>query len=283
MDNLPNPQQAGGPSMPVHTWSPPNTNACVMLALHGFTGSGEDFRPLAQALPELCWVAPDLPGHIPGGTPPLPDTVTLESCMSALDAIARNMLSAPVLLGYSMGGRLALSLALRHQPPPLSGVVLIGATPGIADASERSARRAADNDLADMIERRGIEAFLAHWQQQPAIGSQKRIVPPIKEPMQARRRIQNPHGLATALRSLGTGVMPPLWDSLSRLRCPVLLVTGAEDAKFSEISERMRRAIPHAEHRVIPDAGHAAHLEAPGAFVDVLRNWLHRQRLVTSA
>jgi 2-succinyl-6-hydroxy-2,4-cyclohexadiene-1-carboxylate synthase len=170
------------------------------------------------------------------------------------------------LVGYSMGGRIALHAAFALADH-LDRLVLIGASPGIADAEERAARRAADDALADRIEAIGVEAFAREWAQLPLWQGQPDRVAAAAH---ADRLRNTPEGLAAALRGLGTGVMDPLWDALPSLTVPVTLAVGERDEKFRAIAERMAAALPRAELRVIPDAGHAAHLEHPTTIATLL-------------
>jgi 2-succinyl-6-hydroxy-2,4-cyclohexadiene-1-carboxylate synthase len=162
-----------------------------------------------------------------------------------------------MLVGYSMGGRIALHAAFTLKPRRL---ILVGASPGLANAEERTARRRADDALADRIEQIGIEAFATEWGAQPLFEGQPERV---RAAAYADRLRNTPHGLANALRGLGTGVMEPLWDRLPELDLPVTLIAGERDEKFRSIAERMRERLPRAELTVVPGAGHAAQLERP--------------------
>lgn len=167
-------------------------------------------------------------------------------------------------IGYSMGGRLCLHVAL-DRPALVSHLVLLGATAGIEDASERAARRAADDRMADDIEREGADAFLQRWLSHPMFGH-------LSEPGPRRR---DAAVLAACLRRLGTGTQEPLWDRLAELDMPVLVLAGEEDAKFTAIGRRMAEAIgANAVFGVVPGAGHAAHLEQPAAFRAVVEPFL---------
>jgi len=165
-----------------------------------------------------------------------------------------------------MGGRIALHAALTLRGL-ITRLVLIGVSPGLADPVERDARRAADDALADRIEAIGIEAFVREWSAQPLFADLPRG---IADGADADRLRNTATGLAAALRGLGTGVMPSLWDRLGELVLPVDLVVGERDAKFRGIAERMAAALPDARLHVIPGAGHAVQLEAPDAIVELL-------------
>jgi 2-succinyl-6-hydroxy-2,4-cyclohexadiene-1-carboxylate synthase len=197
-------------------------------------------------------LVPDLPGH---GQAAL-RTPSFDACTAYVRALAPARFT---LAGYSMGGRIALHAALQLRPERL---VLIGASPGIADPAEREARRAADEALADRIEAIGVEAFAAEWGAQPLFAGQP---PRVAAAANADRLRNTPHGLAGALRGLGTGRMEPLWERLPELTMPVTLLAGERDEKFRAIAERMGERLPDARLVVVPDAGHAAHLEQPEA------------------
>jgi 2-succinyl-6-hydroxy-2,4-cyclohexadiene-1-carboxylate synthase len=161
------------------------------------------------------------------------------------------------LCGYSMGGRIALHVALALSER-VERLVLIGASPGIADPKERMERREADDRLADEIEHSTIQEFADRWGANPVLAGQP-------EWIRADRLRSAPAGLARALRGLGTGALPSLWDRLGELRMPVVLVVGEHDEKFRAIAEQMASALPRSDVVVVPGVGHAVHLEAPDA------------------
>ena len=165
------------------------------------------------------------------------------------------------LVGYSMGGRIALTVALA-LPAQVQRLVLVGASPGIADATEREERRKADETLAERIEAIGIEAFAREWGAQELFAGQDERVAAAAH---ADRLRNTPAGLAAALRGLGTGVMPSLWDRLASVQIPVTLVVGERDAKFQAIAGRMAGALPDCRVEVVQGAGHAVQLERPDA------------------
>jgi 2-succinyl-6-hydroxy-2,4-cyclohexadiene-1-carboxylate synthase len=173
--------------------------------------------------------------------------------------VARTAPERFALAGYSMGGRLALGVALA-LPERVERLALIGATAGIENPAERARRREDDERLAREIEALPIEEFARRWADQPVLAGQP---PEVCAAAHADRLRSTPSGLAAALRGLGTGVMTPLWDRLGELSMPVTVMAGERDAKFVAIAERMAAAIPRAELVIVPGAGHAAHLEAP--------------------
>lgn len=244
----------------------------LIVALHGFTGSGQDFEALWHHLPlppDLSPWAPDLVGHTP--TPPTdPAAYRIEAEADRLAATLPEAAEA-VVLGYSMGGRLALHLAARH-PARVRALVLVGASPGLAAEAERQARRAADAALASRLLAGPVEAFLQMWEQTPIIASQSRIAEPWRGRQQARKQRLQAHGLALSLQEMGTGAMPSLWGRLPPV--PMLLLTGAEDEKFTAIAARMAaEAGPRAAAVVLPGAGHCAHLEQPALAAEEIKRF----------
>jgi 2-succinyl-6-hydroxy-2,4-cyclohexadiene-1-carboxylate synthase len=232
------------------------TSVAVIL-LHGFTHTGRSWDPVVAAVGERYRpIAPDIRGH--GRSSEL-EPVTLEAVLGDVGALVAGRFA---LVGYSMGGRLALHVALA-LPERVERLVLIGASPGIADPAERAARRRADERQADEIERMSIEEFARRWAQQPVLAGQPAGI------HEDRLRC-TPAGLARALRGLGTGALPPVWDRLRELRMPVVLVVGERDRKFRAIAERIAAATSDAELVVVPGAGHAVHLETPGAVADLI-------------
>ncbi len=169
--------------------------------------------------------------------------------------------------GYSMGGRIALHAAL-GLGARIDRLVLIGASPGLAEPAERAARRAADEALADEIEGSSIEQFAARWAQTPVLAGQP---PEVAGAVHADRLRNSPAGLARALRGLGTGALPSLWDRLGEIAMPVALVVGERDEKFRTVAGEMAARLSNAEAIIVPDGGHAVHLEAPARVAAVIR------------
>jgi 2-succinyl-6-hydroxy-2,4-cyclohexadiene-1-carboxylate synthase len=152
-----------------------------------------------------------------------------------------------------------VALALPEQVEQL---VLIGASPGLADPRDRAQRREADEALADEIERLTIDEFAARWARTPVLAGQPA---PVRAAVDVDRRRNTPAGLARALRGLGTGALPSLWDRLAELSMPVTLIVGERDDKFAAIGAQMGARLPDSRVVTLPGAGHAVHLEAPGA------------------
>jgi 2-succinyl-6-hydroxy-2,4-cyclohexadiene-1-carboxylate synthase len=243
------------------------------VLLHGFAGSAGDWEGqmvdgLAGA--GLAPVLVDLPGH--GADAGVNDAAsfTLGSALARIEAAGRWPAD---LIGYSMGGRLALHFAAAH-PGRVRRLVLESASPGLPRESERAERRAEDEALAARIEAEGVEWFVDHWESQPMFETRRWLDDAVLLRRRNLRLRNDPNSLAAALRGLGTGALPSLWDRLEGLDLPTLLVVGERDEKFVSTAERMARAMPRARVALIPGAGHTVHLEAPDAWLEVVIGFL---------
>ncbi|WP_119066277.1 2-succinyl-6-hydroxy-2,4-cyclohexadiene-1-carboxylate synthase [Rubrobacter indicoceani] len=248
-------------SLPLYTG--PGTNA---LFLHGFLGSGADWTGLAGDLPFRLLV-PDLPGH--GAAVGLPQELysmegAAEFMLCMLDGRGVETCN---IVGYSMGGRLALYLALRH-PERVKALVLESSSPGLKTEKERAARRKSDKRLADRLEasdREDLRCFLEGWHRQLLFASLADHEG-LTEKLVAERLSNDPRELARSLRSMGTGSQPSLWDELPDLRVPTLAVAGELDGKFRGIAREMARLSENIEIVVVEGAGHNVHVEKPQEF-----------------
>ena len=172
-------------------------------------------------------------------------------------------------IGYSMGARMCLHTALL-RPDVVERLVLISGTGGIDDPTERTARVAADNDLADRIELVGTAKFVDEWLTLPMFAHL-----PVSAQMREERLRNGSAGLATSLRLAGTGTQEPMWSALRRLQMPVLVIAGALDKKFCDLAQRIAVCIgANATVSIIEDSGHTVHLEQPAAFESHLSAWL---------
>jgi len=233
-----------------------------IVALHGFTGESADFDLIRGHLPaSRAFHAPDLPGH--GSLRHLRALrdYSIEAHLTLITEAATT--TQVTLVGYSLGGRLALHWALAH-PERVARLILIGASPGLATAAEREERRLGDATLADFIRTRGLDAFFKYWHNQTFFQPLLRLPEERLRPILERRHRNDPEGLALSLDNIGTGSLPSLWPRLRELRCPVDLVTGEHDVKFTRLAHEMGAHLPKARISVIEDAGHAVHLERPG-------------------
>ncbi|MFB6247095.1 MAG: 2-succinyl-6-hydroxy-2,4-cyclohexadiene-1-carboxylate synthase [Salinibacter sp.] len=239
--------------------------------LHGFMGAGSDWAPVASALEtDVYSLTVDLPGH--GGSLHGPDHLyCMEGTTQALaDVLDDAGIDRCTLVGYSMGGRAALYFALFH-PDRVHRLVLESASPGIEGEEARARRRAIDAERARRI-REDLDAFLREWYRMPLFASLRRHE--LVEDMVARRRRNDPDELARALRGLGPGRQPPLWDRLTDLEAPTLLLTGALDEKYADTMAQAHTRIPNARRVLVPKAGHNVHAERPRAFLSHLVDFL---------
>jgi 2-succinyl-6-hydroxy-2,4-cyclohexadiene-1-carboxylate synthase len=246
-----------------------------LVLLHGFTGSSENWqRVVAHLQDHSCLLTVDLLGH--GQTEAPVDAERYAMAHAAADVIALvdTMIGKSChLLGYSMGGRLALYLALSY-PDRFRSLILESASPGLASEAERRDRQQRDNNLADQIEQGGIEAFVNYWETLPLFSSQQNLLPATQQQLRAQRLKHRPIGLANSLRGMGIGVQPSLWEQLPDMQLPVLLIAGGLDTKFVSIAHQMYDLLPRAHKVIVPDAGHTVHLEQPEAFCQVISDFL---------
>lgn len=229
----------------------------TLVALHGFAGTGRAWDEVCSRLEGERYkaLAPDLRGH---GDARDRRPITFANCVADVLALAPPRFA---LCGYSMGGRIALHVALA-APERVKRLVLVATTAGIEDPSARAARRAADEALAVDVEAGTIEEFVACWIAQPIFDGEPAHT---REAWQADLRRNDPRALAAALRGIGTGAMEPLWDRLAELRMPATVLAGERDEKYMALAERLASALPDAAPKIVPGAGHGLIREAPDA------------------
>lgn len=239
-----------------------------VLALHGFTGEGADFSALSR-LADGDWFCPDLPGH--GCRADAPEE---EFSLDRLaDRLLRNEPERSLTgLGYSMGGRLLLHLALL-RPRVFNALVLIGASPGLAEPAERRSRRASDGRWQALLEREGCAAFFDQWWRQPVLRSLETLPAEQRKALRERRLRNSARGLVRSLRLHGTGSLPSLWHRLPEIGIPVLCCAGERDRKFRDLAAEMAALFPAGAVRMIPSAGHAPHLENPRETAEAVVSW----------
>ena len=248
-----------------------------LVLLHGFTGASDTWGDLVGTLGgEYRTIAPDLVGHGRSEAPEAVARYAIRRAAADLVALLRALgHERAAWLGYSLGGRVALQIAVDH-PEAVAALLLEGASPGIADEAEREARRSSDEALAGRIERDGVEAFVDEWEQVPLFASQRALPAEARAAVRATRLAQRAQGLANSLRGMGAGAQAPLHERLPSIAAPALLMAGSLDTKYVAIAREMARTLPDATIEVIEGAGHAAHLERPEAFVQVVRDFLRR-------
>jgi 2-succinyl-6-hydroxy-2,4-cyclohexadiene-1-carboxylate synthase len=237
-----------------------------LLLLHGFTGSSAAWAPHRHAWRGFSTIAVDLLGHGASDAPADPERYRMERCVEDLLALLDTLgIERTAVLGYSMGGRVALHLALRAQER-LWALVLESASPGIAGASERDERLRSDEALAEHIEREGLETFVVYWEALPLFASQARLPAAARDELRRQRLQNDPLGLANSLRGLSAARQEPIRRRLAGLDVPVLVLAGALDEKYCHLARRMATALPCARLEIVPGAGHTVHLEQLAAF-----------------
>ena len=243
-----------------------------LLLLHGFMGCANDWEPIARTLEgAFHCIAPDLPGHgrsrFDRGLHQDFDGYA-QSVTALLDALDLESVCA---IGYSMGGRVLLALALA-APQRFTRLILESASPGIADPEQRKARRRADQVLAKQITEQEPEAFFTQWYSQPLFGRVRDSAP---FPALLRRRLANdPTQLAAVLDVVSTGRQTPLWERLSELEQSLLLVYGAEDTKYRTMATRMMDGNGGIRLMPVEACSHAVHVEQPARFSEICRAFL---------
>jgi 2-succinyl-6-hydroxy-2,4-cyclohexadiene-1-carboxylate synthase len=246
-----------------------------LLLLHGFTGRGSGWGAHATALArQFRLLVVDLPGHGRSGIPRDPARAGVERTADDLATILRREGCAPAhVVGYSLGARVALRLAVEH-PDAVRRLVLESPSAGLSTEVERRARRASDGDLAERLERDGIEAFVDEWQRQPVFASHAALPPARAARLRAERLRNRPAGLAASLRGAGQGAMEPLRDRLGGLAAPTLVIAGALDPSGRTRAETVAAGIPGARLEVVDGAGHTPHLETPRRFRSLVTAFL---------
>lgn len=232
--------------------------------LHGFTQTGASWSPVLDLLSTLLVPScPDAPGH--GNNPDGQRSLTQYA-----EDVASTMQTG-VLVGYSMGARMALHVALAH-PQKVTALVLISGTPGLLTETERAARRDSDNELADHLELVGTETFIDEWLALPMFSGLNNA-----NNGRSERLRNTATGLADSLRYAGTGTQLSLWENITQLQMPVHLISGERDEKFTELAKQMHSAIPQSTLNVITHVGHTVHLENPIATASLLDKIISQQ------
>lgn len=202
-----------------------------------------------------------------------PEVYTMEGVSRAVTQVLDDLgVASATFAGYSMGGRLALYLALRC-PERCAGLFLESASPGLESATEQAVRRGADEERAARLESGDFAEFLRDWYGQPLFASLARDEELLQRTIEGRLR-NDPAELAKSLRGMGTGAQPSLWGELTGLRVPALAVAGELDEKFAALSYRMAGLTPRMRPVIVPGAGHNVHAEAPLAHLDLLWRFL---------
>jgi 2-succinyl-6-hydroxy-2,4-cyclohexadiene-1-carboxylate synthase len=245
-------------------------NSIEVHAFHGFLGLSSDFDVLETEL-SIALKTHDLIGHGSHISDDEQEFSTDKQCQYWQEHLPQGS----ILLGYSMGGRLALQIAC-SAPNQLKGLILVGASAGLSAPIERAKRQEWDYAMARSVEEE-MDAFLIAWTGMEIIASQQNIEGKHLQKMQENRRRQDPEMLANSMRSFGTGTMPSCWEELSKVDIPVLLLTGEHDLKYRKIAEEMQEKLPKSQMFIVENTGHCCHLEAPIQTARIIEKWLLSQ------
>lgn len=243
-----------------------------LLLFHGFTGSSNTWEQCVQEFSmKYKVITIDLPGH---GKTHCQTPKTMETFSKDVVELLNHLKMEKVhLLGYSMGGRTALSFTI-YYPEKVKTLILESASPGLKTEEERKARMEQDENLAEMIQLKGIEEFVSYWENIPLFETQKHLPKEVQDQVRAERLMQTEKGLAESLLYMGTGMQPSWWDYLSKVTQPVLLIAGSKDEKFVQINRKMNELFPNSELRIVEGAGHAIHIEQRQKFVTIVMEFI---------
>jgi len=249
----------------------------TILMLHGFSGSLDDWRELHGSLnPNFNYIGIDLVGHGNSDSPVIVDKYSPQALSKQINDILNNLsIEQIIIVGYSMGGRAALNFAINH-PNKIRGLILESTTAGIEIEKIRRERIKSDEELAEYIESHNIEEFVELWMNKEIFNTQRRFSNEKLNNIRKKKTLNSKVGLANSLRGFGTGRMRYLGNKLNQINCPVLLITGELDTKFTKINSVLKKKFPNAKHKIIKNAGHNTHIEEPGRFATTVNDFLHK-------
>lgn len=266
---------SAGPAVS-YTYTPASgMQQALLICLHGFAGSkAEWYFPFPAALPHVGILVFDLPGFGESADPASPTAYLPEAVHEIIkDFVTEFPCTSTFLLGYSMGGRYALSYAIKH-PETISGLILESSSPGLRTEAERNERTQSDESLAKRIVDEGVPAFVTHWLSLPLFRTQAKLSPELQLWIREEKLRNRAASLSQSLQFFGTGSMQPLWEHLPALHKPVLLLAGEEDQKFRGIQEEMAALLPNACCSVVTSAGHNTHIEKPDEFANFVLSFI---------
>ena len=247
-----------------------------LLFLHGFTGSSEDWKPIAaQVDKSFSTIGIDLIGHGKSASPENEELYSAEAVANQIKNIIDLTTKGKIIpVGYSMGGRAALNFAIKY-PEKAAALILESTNTGIEDEELRKERIKSDNEIIQFIKTHTIGEFVDFWMEKEIFNTQRRFSEEKRNRIKEAKLRNNPVGLANSLNGFGTGKMLPLFVNLKGIKCSTLLITGKLDTKFTKINKEILNLFPKAEHKVIKNAGHNTHLEEPGDFIKELNQFLN--------
>jgi len=251
----------------------------TLLFLHGFMGSGRDWLPIAHHLEKDYYcVMPDLPGHGKNLNLAMDEPLGYNSLAAGLLSLAEKInIDKVSLIGYSMGGRLALFFAIQYAEK-VQHLILESAHPGIIDEQARRKRAQIDEQRANQIRHFGIKAFVDSWYKMDFFRSMQQRSDEFAA-MKIAREKNSPLWMAKVIHELSPGLQPALWDQLPKVMMDVLLIAGAQDSKYANTLKKAAQKLPQATINVIPNAGHNTHFEATKTFSKQIADFLYYQTL----
>jgi 2-succinyl-6-hydroxy-2,4-cyclohexadiene-1-carboxylate synthase len=247
-----------------------------VILLHGFTGSSEDWKEIIPRLSaDFNYYAIDLIGHGNSDSPPGKEFYSAASIVGQLKEFSSKVIKEKfILIGYSMGGRAALSYSTKY-PGSIKGLILESSTAGIKNETERIKRIKSDEELSEFIENHSMEEFIDYWMNLDIFNTQKRFANSKLTAIKNSKINNSKTGLSNSLKGFGTGIMPDYFAELKNLNFKTLLITGDLDEKFRLINNEMASSLPYAKHVSLKNSGHNTHLETPDAFVNTVNNFLN--------
>ncbi len=246
-----------------------------LLFLHGFTGSSNDWKPIVPHINQnFSSLGIDLIGHGKSSSPENVEFYSADAIANQINNIIEHTIKRKVIpVGYSMGGRAALSFAVKY-PAMVEALILESTTPGIEDEKLREERVKKDQEIASYIETHSLEKFADFWMDLELFNTQRRFSEEKRNQIKLARMKNNPTGLRNSLLGFGTGTMPPLFNQLKDIKCKTLLITGELDTKFTDINSKILKQFANAEHKIIKNAGHNTHLEESNGFMEAVNQFL---------
>ncbi len=259
---------------------PAEKTSTALFCLHGFACSKEEWHfPFPGAMNNTALITVDLPGFGDSSTPEDPGFYSSKTLnVLLLELLEEFGYKHNVLLGYSMGGRYALSFATEHSDK-LVALILESSSPGIYDNKERMQRKAADTELINGIINGSIGEFVDFWLSLELFRTQKQLPLSTQDFIRSEKMQNSKTGLINSLKEFGTGTMKPLWDDLKGISLPVLLIAGELDKKYSAIQKRMKELMPNAACSIIAGAGHNTHIEKPVEFATLVHSFIQNLSL----
>jgi 2-succinyl-6-hydroxy-2,4-cyclohexadiene-1-carboxylate synthase len=248
-----------------------------ILLIHGYMGCSEDWLPVIEQMPKKYnYVTLDIVGHGKSDAPVNPSYYNVDSITAQIKFIKDYLTPNKIfLLGYSMGGRIALSYTVAY-PEDVKGLILESASAGIKNDDERQKRYEDDLKLVEFIETHTLEEFIEMWSDQELFNTQRRFSNDKLKKLRKTKASGSKIGYANSLKGFSTGIMPPVHDKLKMIPMKIVLITGDLDTKFTGINARLAKRFFKAKHKIVKNSGHNTHLEEPKRFIEIVTNYLNQ-------